>query len=273
MKNLEKFLLILIMVVNIMHAETVLATIGDQKITDQDLQVKLDGLPPQYVSFYSSKEGKSKLLEQLVQQKLFYLEAKAKNFEQDTDFQAAMEKMKEEVLTNYYLKKEMEKITISDKEINDYYGQNKDKYMAEASVKASHILVKEESTAKDLISKINAGESFEKLAKENSTCPSGKNGGDLGYFNRGQMVKPFEDAAFALNPGEMTTSPVQTQFGWHLIKVTDKKEAKQQDLAEIKGEIRSQLVYEKQKQKLNDLAVAAQKKYPVSKNEGNLNNF
>lgn len=255
------------------QAESILATIGDQKITDKDLQVKLEALPPQYVSFYSSSEGKRKLLDQLVQQKLFYLEAKAKNFEQDPDVQTALEKMKEEVLTNYYLKKEMEKITVSDKEINDYYNQNKSKYMSEDSVKASHILVKDENTAKELISKIKAGSNFEQLAKENSTCPSGKNGGDLGFFSRGQMVKPFEEAAFALKTGEMTEAPVQTQFGWHIIKVTDRKESKQQDIAEVKGDIRSQLVYEKQKQKLSDLTEVAQKKYSVSKNEGNLNNF
>ena len=145
--------------------------------------------------------------------------------------------------------------------------------MADESVKASHILVKEEAQAKELISKIKNGGSFEELAKEFSTCPSGKNGGDLGYFSKGQMVKPFEDVAFGLKSGELTAEPVQTQFGWHVIKVTDKKEAKQKDLAEIKGEIRSSLLYEKQKQKLTQLTDKAKTKYVVSKNEGNLNSF
>lgn len=270
---MRKLITILFILGSIMQAETILATVGDNKITDKDLQIKIDSLPAQYVSFYSSAEGKRKLLDQLVQQKLFYLEAKSKNYEQDADVQDALEKMKEEVLTNYYLKKEMEKITVSDKEINDYYQQNKSNFLAEASVKASHILVKDEAQAKDLISKIKNGGNFEQLAKEHSTCPSGKNGGDLGYFSKGQMVKPFEDAAFALKTGEMTENPVQTQFGWHIIKVTDKKEAKQQDLSEIKGEIRSSLVYEKQKQKLNELSENAKRKFAVSKNEGNLNSF
>ena len=90
-------------------------------------------------------------------------------------------------------------------------------------VRASHILVQTEEEANDLRSKIEGGESFEKIASEKSLCPSGQNGGDLGFFGRGMMVKPFEDAAFSLEVGELS-QPVQTQFGWHLITVTGKNE-------------------------------------------------
>lgn len=86
-----------------------------------------------------------------------------------------------------------------------------------SQIKASHILVKHEHEAQDLMKKLEAGETFEKLAKEFSQCPSGREGGFLGAFGKGQMVKPFETAAFALKPGE-TSGPVQTQFGYHLIK-------------------------------------------------------
>ncbi len=88
-------------------------------------------------------------------------------------------------------------------------------------VRASHILVETEQEAKDLIAQIKTVEDFEKLAAEHSLCPSGANGGDLGFFGRGMMVKPFEDAAFALETGKVS-EPVQTQFGWHLIWVTEK---------------------------------------------------
>ena len=90
-------------------------------------------------------------------------------------------------------------------------------------VRASHILVKTESEAWDLFNKIKDGSlTFEDAAMENSLCPSGQAGGDLGYFGRGVMVKPFEDMAFDLNVGEVS-NPLMTQFGWHLILVTDKK--------------------------------------------------
>mgnify|MGYP001032855523 CR=1 FL=1 len=89
-------------------------------------------------------------------------------------------------------------------------------------IKASHILVKTEDEAKNLLTEISAGKSFAELAQEFSMCPSGANGGDLGYFGRGMMVKPFEDAAFALENIGQVSEPVQTQFGWHLIQLTGK---------------------------------------------------
>lgn len=88
-------------------------------------------------------------------------------------------------------------------------------------VRASHILVKTEQEAKDLYNEIKNGKSFSEIAEEKSLCPSGQNGGDLGFFSKGMMVKPFEDAAFSLEVGAIS-DPVQTQFGWHLIQVTGK---------------------------------------------------
>ncbi|MBP3820395.1 peptidyl-prolyl cis-trans isomerase [bacterium] len=91
-----------------------------------------------------------------------------------------------------------------------------------SEIRASHILVKTEQEAQNLLSDIKAEKiSFEDAAMENSLCPSGRAGGDLGFFGKGMMVKPFEDAAFSLEVGELS-EPVQTQFGWHLIKLTDK---------------------------------------------------
>lgn len=88
-------------------------------------------------------------------------------------------------------------------------------------VRASHILVKTEKEAQDLYDEIKNGKLFAEAAQENSLCPSGQNGGDLGFFGKGMMVKPFEDAAFSLEVGELS-QPVETQFGWHLIEVTGK---------------------------------------------------
>lgn len=88
-------------------------------------------------------------------------------------------------------------------------------------VKASHILVKTKDEASSILFDLKRGASFEELAREHSACPSGKKGGDLGWFGRGQMVKPFEVAAFGLKKDEMTQEPIYTKFGWHIIKVTD----------------------------------------------------
>ena len=87
---------------------------------------------------------------------------------------------------------------------------------------AAHILVKSEEKAKELLTKLKSGGSFEELAMENSLCPSKKQGGDLGWFGRNMMVREFEVAAFALKKGELST-PIKTQFGWHIIKLLDSK--------------------------------------------------
>lgn len=89
-------------------------------------------------------------------------------------------------------------------------------------VRASHILVKTEQEAMDLYNEIKNGKSFAEIAEEKSLCPSGQNGGDLGFFGKGMMVKPFEDAAFALGEIGEISQPVETQFGWHLIQLTGK---------------------------------------------------
>ena len=89
-------------------------------------------------------------------------------------------------------------------------------------VRAAHILVKGEDKAKEILAKVNAGESFGDLAKRFSDCPSGKKGGDLGWFGRGQMVREFEEAAFNGQKG-VTVGPVKTRFGWHLIKILDQR--------------------------------------------------
>lgn len=91
-----------------------------------------------------------------------------------------------------------------------------------AKVNAAHILVKEEAKANELLTMMKSGQDFAALARTHSECPSAKNGGSLGWFDKGQMVKEFEDAAFGGEKGEVV-GPVKTQFGWHLIKVVDKK--------------------------------------------------
>lgn len=102
-------------------------------------------------------------------------------------------------------------------------GRNIGVVIMSVEIRASHILVKTEEEAKKLYDEIQNGKDFAQAAQEVSLCPSGQNGGDLGFFGKGMMVKPFEDAAFALEIGEIS-EPVQTQFGWHLIKLTDKED-------------------------------------------------
>ena len=119
-------------------------------------------------------------------------------------------------------------------------------------IQARHILVETETKAKEIIAEIKGGADFAELAKERSTGPSKDKGGDLGYFTREQMVPPFTEAAFALKKGQVTEVPVQTQFGWHVIKIEDRRavsppifnEAKQALRAEMSQELGAALIGE-----------------------------
>jgi parvulin-like peptidyl-prolyl isomerase len=134
-----------------------------------------------------------------------------------------------------------EKSGITDEKLKAHYEANKSDYQEGESVTASHILVKTEPEAKALLEELKGGKDFAELAKEKSTGPSAPQGGSLGSFGRGRMVPDFEKVAFALKAGEVS-DPVKTRFGWHVIKVTEHTEGKQQDFEQAKEEIRKTLV-------------------------------
>ncbi len=148
------------------------------------------------------------------------------------------------------------KATISDEEIKTYYDSNPDLFKHPEMVEASHILIsfdagvnddqKAEARKKveDLAKRIENGEDFAELAEMHSDCPSSSNGGDLGFFSKGQMVKPFEDAAFSLEPGEVS-SVVETPFGFHIIKVTEKQAEGAFPQEQVKPQIQQMLTREK----------------------------
>ena len=156
---------------------------------------------------------------------------------------------KDLIISNFIDKQYAAKATVTDAEAKKFYDENLEKYFKKPeSARASHILigVDEKASAEDrkkakekaeaLLKKVKAGEDFAALAKSDSTCPSASQGGDLGSFNRGQMVPPFEKAAFALKKGEVS-GVVETQFGYHIIKLTEKQEASTEPLDSVKAKI------------------------------------
>lgn len=148
---------------------------------------------------------------------------------------------------------------VTEADISAYYQDNPGQFEQPEMVKASHILIKSEPNdteamkqrardeAESVLAELDAGADFAELAKVHSVCPSSERGGDLGFFQRGQMVEPFADAAFAMEVGE-TGGPVETQFGYHIIKVTDRQEARSIPLDEVKDQVRAMLEGQRQQE-------------------------
>ena len=241
----------------------VLATVGGIAITEEEVNEFLEGLGPRGQA-YNNPEGKKAILGQLVANKLLLLDARRNLYEAEPAFKAELARLRDNLLISYAADKAVASVSVSDKDVEDYYNQNKDRFMSEESVNASHILVDSEEKAIEILAGIKSGEiSFEQAAMENSSCPSGRNGGSLGDFGKGQMVPEFDSAVFAMAVGEITDAPVKTQFGYHLIKLNSKNAAEVMPLAEIAPEIKNALLQEKQRtayeSKINQLKIL----YPV----------
>ena len=151
-------------------------------------------------------------------------------------------------------------------EARAYFDQNSAQFTADAQVKAKHILVDGEETAKQVAKEIANGKSFEDAAREYSTCPSGEKGGDLGYFGKGQMAPIFEKAALEGEIGKVL-GPVQTQFGYHLILVEDKKEKKEFSFAEVKDQLMDQLLQKKKQAVYAETVKKLEEKYGVERRD------
>lgn len=246
-----------------MNQNRVLATVNGREITQRDLEAVLEEMGPQRAGQFQSKEGQRRLLEELISQELFYLDAVRNGLEDDMEFRMEMKKVKEDLLKQYAIRKYLSNVRVKDEEIVQYYNENKESFRTDESVRASHILVDSEEEAKELAAKLSSGLSFEEAAREYSKCPSGARGGDLGYFTRGRMVPEFEEAAFAMKEGEISR-PVQTQFGYHIIKVTDRKEPGILPLEQVKNQILQHLLTLKQMEMYRTRSNQLKLLYPVN---------
>ena len=211
-------------------------------------------------------QGRAMILEQLISNKLFLLDAQKNMYEYNAEFKAQMQKIKEDMLINFATAKALEGVKeATEDETKAFYEANKERFTAGETVNASHILVDSEERATALLEEIKSGKiSFEDCARANSSCPSKDNGGNLGEFTRGQMVPEFDDTVFAMYVGEIS-GPVKTQFGYHLIKLVAKNESRIYSYDEIKEQLKEMATKEKQqnafKSKINQLKII----FPVDK--------
>ena len=240
----------------------VLAKVNGQPITSAEVDAAIIQMGANGQR-YNNPEGRRMVLDNIINKKLFLADATKNLYEYDPKFKAEFQKLKEEMLANFAIAKAVEGVKVTEDEMKKFFEENKSELVSGETVNASHILVDSEEKAAELLEKINAGEiSFEDAARQNSSCPSSQQGGNLGEFTRGQMVPEFDEACFTMEVGEIR-GPVKTQFGFHLIKLNSKNEAKPIEFSDIADQIREKLTSDKQqaayRSKINQLKIL----YPV----------
>ena len=241
-------------------ASEILVTVNGKNITKQDAEAFVNASSPQTHFAQLDKAQQAMIKDRLVEKVLFTELAAKEGIEKKPEFQRNIEKIKEELLVNMWMKAQMDNAVVSDSEAKDFYAKNKDKFMQKASVHARHILVKEEKDAQAVIAEMKdlKGEAlktkFIELAKTKSTGPSGPKGGDLGSFTKGQMVPEFSKAVWELAIGTMTPKAVKTQFGYHVIYLEGKNESKATAYDTVKDKIIASLKQKQFAAKITEMA-------------------
>jgi len=271
--NKVTILLSALLLTGVMASAKTLVSVNGKPITqeevDQELMQATQGRFNQ-VPANRQAEFRQQVLKQLIGKELIYDDAKKSGITKSAEYKAEYKKleqrMKKELAIQVWQKKLLDSIKISNKELKDYYKKNIDEFRQKESVHARHILVKTKAEAEKIINELKPlsgaklKEKFIELAKKDSKGPSGANGGDLGYFAKGQMVPAFNAKVFSMKKGTITLKPVKTQFGYHIIYLEDKKPAMTRSFDEVKGFIERRLKMEKFKAVMKKKMEALQKK-------------
>jgi peptidyl-prolyl cis-trans isomerase C len=200
---------------------------------------------------------REQLVDYLVTVRVLAAQARAENLAQGADYQARVQFLTDKYLMETFLRREIEKL-VTPAAVEAFYRERVASQPPETEIRARHILVADEATAKAIIEELKAGKDFAELARERSTDPGSKDeGGDLGFFTRDRMVEDFARAAFALQPGQFSQEPVRSQFGWHVIRVEESRPLPVPTLQDMDGQIRQFLSRRAQAEVIGRLRAAA----------------
>jgi peptidyl-prolyl cis-trans isomerase C len=215
--------------------KVIAAQVNDHIISAKDVLMALEKLPSKIKeqplpSLYPN------IVNELINQHLIAQQAYKENLDKNKKVLSEINKRKEQIMAKYWLNSYLSQ-KLDKKNLKNFYNNYLKSFKSSKEYNASHILVKEEKEALNIIKKLNNKALFSDLAKEFSVGPSGKTGGKLGWFSSGQMVKEFEKATFILNKGQITKEPVKTKFGFHIIKLNDVRISQPKNFTEIEPEI------------------------------------
>jgi peptidyl-prolyl cis-trans isomerase C len=228
--------------------EKELARINDRVITLEEFEQEMEQLPPHLKTLMIEEKGKKDFLQNVIERELLLQEGVRKGLDKDDKVLSKVEQFKQGLIIETLIEDLCAgKDAVSDEEVKAYYAENKKQYLLGERVRVRHIMVKTREEAAEIKKRLYQGEDFITLAKRYSIWPTKERGGDLGYIERGMVNKSFEQAAFALkNRGDLS-DVVKTEFGFHIIRLEDRKKRHQLTFSEAKEEIRKLLREKKRK--------------------------
>ncbi|MGL4992118.1 MAG: peptidylprolyl isomerase [Sarcina sp.] len=248
-----------------MEDNKVLAVVNGREITEHDIDLIISKYPEQQRAMFTTEDARKAILEQAIGFELMYYKGLELKIEETDVYKQQLEIFKKELLIQRTVEDVLSKVVVTDDEAKAYYDANQDEFKEPERVSAKHILVETEDKIKELRDKIVSGsKSFEEVAREDSTCPSNAQDGNLGEFSRGMMVPEFENAAFDLAVSEVS-EPVKTQFGWHLIKVDAKHDASVQGFDDVKDAVIKKLSVAAQQEKYISVLTELEKTIKVER--------
>ncbi|MGE0052033.1 MAG: peptidyl-prolyl cis-trans isomerase [Arcobacter sp.] len=255
MKKIVSSFIASIALVSALNAADFYATVDGEQITKQDISMALQD--PRIDFDKLPDNAKKQVLEQIINRKLLAKKAIKDGIEKDPQYVETINKIKEDLAFQVWQKNQIDKIKFTEDEKKDFYEKNKAKFVMPETLEASHILVKTEKEAFDIIKQLdkasNKEEKFKELAKTKSQDPAGKNGGYLGKFPADQMVPEFSSAAKAMSKGTYSKVPTKTQFGYHVIYLKDKIPSKALAYNEVEGNISQILLGNSYNKKVKEL--------------------
>jgi peptidyl-prolyl cis-trans isomerase C len=239
----------------------ILAQVSNKCMTVRDFKNRINKLPVYYRDVV--KKNEKRFLDETIAEMLFFEEAVRKGVDKDPEVREVVREATKKVVITKLIKNEVDdKVGVSEDEMRRFYEANREKFKSPALWRVSHILVPTENKAQELLSEIGKGAKFEDLARNNSTDATASRGGDIGYFRAGQLVPDFENAALKLKPGELS-GVVHTQFGYHIIKLTDKRDAAVESYEKVKSYVEIELKRKKRAELFDKLVQDLKKKYSV----------
>jgi peptidyl-prolyl cis-trans isomerase C len=219
--------------------ENVVARVNGETLTAVDLQAQIQAMAQR-----GQNVDRDRALQELIELELLSQQAESEGLPDQPEIAASIERQRSNLLAQHLIRSQLQDFEASEDELRAAY-EERTAETEGTEYKARHILLEKKEQAEDMIRQLDEGADFAELAEEHSTGPTGSRGGDLGWFSAEQMVEPFMNEVKALEPGNYTAEPVQTQYGWHVIQLDETREAQKPAFEQMKRELRNEVVGQK----------------------------